>query len=106
MQVLLTVAGIVAIGVLLASLIKIVRTCTTAINGVISELRQERQLLNLQKQILSEINAQISLQKMMMDQQLTLAMNSIQSMKMLHEREKDPKWMEKFEAGRDNAQYN
>lgn len=91
---------------LLVSLIKIVRTCTKAVDLAIEEFRLERQMLNIQKQIVSSINSQIGLQKMLMDKQLTMAINSIQVMRMLHDREQDPQWMQKFEEGRDNAKYN
>lgn len=99
-------AALGAIAYLLISLVKIVRTCTKALDSVIEEFRLERQILTLQKEIVSSINTQISIQKMMIEKRLEMAMNSISVMKMLQEREKDPKWIQKFDEGRDNAKFN
>lgn len=96
----------VAIAVLLVTLIKVVKTCVDVLNEVIRDFRLERELLGLQKQIVSQINTQISLQKIIMEEQLTMAMNGLTAMKLLHDREQDPHWVAKFEEGRSNARFN
>lgn len=95
-----------AVGFLLVSLIKVVKLCTSTIQDLILELRLEKQFVSLQKQIVSEINLQIGLQRQLMDKQLAIVMNSITAMKLMVEKESDPKWIQKFNEGRDNARFN
>jgi hypothetical protein len=96
----------VAVIFLLVSIVKVVRICTSVLQELIQELRLEQQLLGMQKQIVANINSQIGLQRVIIEKQLEMAMNSITAMKLLQDKEQDPRWMDKFHDGRNNAKFN
>ena len=99
-------AAVGTVGYLLLSIVRITGRCLKAIDEVLKEFRLENQMLGLQKQIVSEINHQISLQRVIIDKQLTMAMNTVKVMQMMRDKEKDPEWMDRFHQGRDNAKNN
>lgn len=105
-SIVLLVVAVGVVGYLLHSLLGIVRTCVQVLNSTITEFRLERELLGLQKQMLTNINTQISLQRVAIEKQLDLAMNSITVMRLLQDKTQDPGWMHKFDEGRDNAKFN
>lgn len=103
------IASVIAgglVGYLVINIIKITGRCLKALDEVVDDLRLENKLLGLQKQIVSEINSQITLQRLIIDKQVTLAMNTVKVMQLLRDKEKDPKWMDDFHQGRDNARNN
>ena len=102
----LALGALGATAVLLYGVIRVTKVCMGALQDILEEIRLERKLLGLQKELVSQINQQITLQRTIIERQLTLAMNAIMSMKLLIEKENDPLWVDKFNEGRDNARWN
>lgn len=78
----------------------------TVLNGLIKELRDERAIVGLQKEIVGLTAQQLAIQRKMIDARYELIANSIVAMRLIAERQTDPAWMKKFDAGRENANNN
>lgn len=100
---LIILAGLV---ICLKTLLDVVKAVKKELFLVVEEFRLERESLRLQKEILAVYQLQMHTQNALLEQKIAMAMNSVNIMKMMAERAHDPKWVAKFDEGRDNAKYN
>jgi hypothetical protein len=100
-------AGLVAVvALMIGGTIYFLGLVSAVLRGLIKDLRDEREMVTLQKKIVTLSIEQVALQRSMIDKRYEMVANSIATMKLLAERHADPVWMNKFEEGRDNARFN
>lgn len=98
--------SLIAIGLLIAGILYFLGLVSAVLRGLIKELRDERELVALQKEIVAITAQQISIQRSMIDKRYEMVANGITIMKLMAERQADPVWMKKFDEGRGNSQFN
>ena len=98
--------SLLIIGLLVFGTLSFLGQVSKLLRGLIAELRHEREMVGLQKQIIGLTAEQISIQRSMIDKKIEMVTNGLTVMKLMADRKDDPAWMKKFDEGRENAQYN
>jgi len=100
------IASLLAVGLLVLGTLYFLAVVRGVLKGLVKELRDEREIVGLQKQIVGLTAQQIAIQRSMIDKRYEMVANGLTVMRLMVERQSDPKWMDKFNSGRENAKYN
>lgn len=98
--------SVLIIGLLVLGVIVFLRRVSRVLTGLLTDIQNERTMVGLQKTIVGITAEQIAIQRSMIDKKIEMVNNGITVMKLMVERQSDPKWMKKFEEGRENAKNN
>ncbi len=98
--------SVLIIGLLVLGTLYFLGAVQSVLKGLIKELRDEREIVGIQKEIVGLTAQQIAIQRKMIDTRYEMVSNGITVMRLMVERQSDPAWMKKFDAGRENAKNN
>ena len=99
-------ASLLCVALLVVGTLYFLAVVRGILKGLIGELRSEREIVGLQKTIIGLTAEQIAIQRSMIDKRCQMVENGLTIMRLMVERQSDPKWMDKFNEGRDNAKNN
>jgi hypothetical protein len=102
----LTGGLILVVGLLVFGTLRFLGRVSKVLRTLIAELQSEREIVGIQKQIVGLTAQQVALQRSMIDTRYEMLSKGITVMRLMAERQSDPKWMDKFNEGRENAKYN
>jgi hypothetical protein len=100
------IASLIAVGLLVLGTLYFLAVVRGVLKGLVKELRDEREIVGIQKTIIGLTAEQITIQRKMIDTRYEMVANGLTVMRLMVERQSDPAWMKKFDAGRENAKNN
>lgn len=103
----MVIAGLlIAVAILICGILYFLGMVSGVLRNLIKELREERELILLQKQIVSLTAKEVAIQRSLIDKRYEMMVNTLTMMKLIADKQADPVWAKKFDEGRENSKWN
>lgn len=84
----------------------LIRNHLVKLEAAKSAIRKDIALLDIQTVSAMKTLSDMTLASIKMEEMARMIKNSVETNKLMNERAQDPKWMDEFSSGRNNAQWN